>query len=404
MPDARVLLAISLAALLGLAGCATRPVNPPLERVDHTGGYRYTARTYLARDHDNLIVLAFSGGGTRAAAFSYGVLEELRRLEVVGPKGNRGRVLGEVAVITGVSGGSFTALAYGLYGDKLFDQYEQRFLKRNVEGELIGRLFNPAYWGPLSSTGWGRSELAADLYDEILFDGATFADLQRGPGPMIVATATDLSTGVALLFHAADVRHPLLGPLRRAIVPRGGLVVGGARRAVPGDVQQLRRNLRLPRAAVADADRQSRRPAAPRGARDAPARRIAHLREREGAPVHPPRRRRRRRQSRDARRPRRDGRDRGAAARRPADDTRQHQADCGDRRQLAVVAKDGLGQSGRRAGLLRRADAGDGRADRSLFLRGDRAAARQGGPLEDAASHSGLRACSRTRRARRWPK
>ena len=200
MPDARVLLAIPLVALLGLAGCATRPVNPPLERVDHASGYRFLARAQLARDHDNLIVLAFSGGGTRAAAFSYGVLEELRRLEVVGPKGNVGRVLGDVGVITGVSGGSFTALAYGLYGDKLFGQYEQRFLKRDVEGELFGRILNPVYWGPLSSTGWGRSELAADLYDEILFEGATFADLHRGPGPMIVATATDLSTGSRFYF------------------------------------------------------------------------------------------------------------------------------------------------------------------------------------------------------------
>lgn len=32
--------------------------------------------------------------------------------------GNKGRLLDEVDIITGVSGGSFTALAYGLYGDK----------------------------------------------------------------------------------------------------------------------------------------------------------------------------------------------------------------------------------------------------------------------------------------------
>ncbi|MDZ7924089.1 MAG: hypothetical protein U5M23_08510 [Marinagarivorans sp.] len=35
--------------------------------------------------------------------------------------------------LTGVSGGSFTALAYGLYGDKLFTDYEHRFLKRDVQ-------------------------------------------------------------------------------------------------------------------------------------------------------------------------------------------------------------------------------------------------------------------------------
>src|SRR4029077_3367747 len=121
-------------------------------------------------------ILAFSGGGTRAAAFSYGVLEFLRRTEAVGPKGNKLRLLDAVDVITGVSGGSFTALAYGLYGEKLFDDYEQRFLKRNVQGELLARLANPAYWSNLWSEGWGRSELAAQLYDEILFHGATFGN------------------------------------------------------------------------------------------------------------------------------------------------------------------------------------------------------------------------------------
>ena len=115
--------------------------------------------------------------------------------------GNKVRLLDAVDVITGVSGGSFTALAYGLYGEKLFADYEQRFLKRNVQGELIARALNPVYWGDLSSTGWGRSELAAQLYDEILFNGATFGDLDRGDGPFILASATDISSGARLTFN-----------------------------------------------------------------------------------------------------------------------------------------------------------------------------------------------------------
>ena len=84
-------------------------------------GEGYRVETPLARspDKENLVILAFSGGGTRAAAFSYGVLEFLRRTEVAGPKGNKIRLLDAVDVVTGVSGGSFTALAYRLYGDKL---------------------------------------------------------------------------------------------------------------------------------------------------------------------------------------------------------------------------------------------------------------------------------------------
>ena len=46
----------------------------------------------------------------------------------------------------------------------------------------------------------GRSELAAELYDEILFNGATFADLDRGAGPLILVAASDITTGSRFVF------------------------------------------------------------------------------------------------------------------------------------------------------------------------------------------------------------
>jgi NTE family protein len=189
-----------LLVLLLLGGCATRPVNPPIAQADPGNGYRFENRVQVKEKGGNIVILAFSGGGTRAAAFSYGVLEFLRRTEATGPRGT-GRLLDQVDIITGVSGGSFTALAYGLYGDRLFTEYEQRFLKRDVQGEIVSRSINPLNWGKLGSTGWGRSELAAELYDEILFDGATFGDLARGKGPMIMASATDISTGARFIFN-----------------------------------------------------------------------------------------------------------------------------------------------------------------------------------------------------------
>ena len=151
---------IVLAVLVMLGGCATRPINPPIEQVDLSKGYRFDTRWAHRSNYDaeNLVVLAFSGGGTRAAAFSYGVLETLRDMEVIGPKGRKFRMLDEVDLVTGVSGGSFTALAYGLYGDKLFDLYETSFLKRDVQGTLITRALNPGNWGALSSeTGAARN-------------------------------------------------------------------------------------------------------------------------------------------------------------------------------------------------------------------------------------------------------
>lgn len=186
---------LTAAVFMALAGCATRPVNPPIAKADPAVGYRFMTQHPEFNGEHNLVILAFSGGGTRAAAFSYGVLEYLRSTKVIGPKGNQGPLLDHVDLITGVSGGSFTALAYGLYGDRLFNEYETRFLKRNVQGEIIARTFTPSYWGNLWSRGWGRSELAADLYDEILFNDATFGDLRHKDGPFILVSATDISTG-----------------------------------------------------------------------------------------------------------------------------------------------------------------------------------------------------------------
>ena len=190
-----------LFSMVLVAGCASRPVNKQVSTVDDNAGYRFETMHAKAEDQENLVVLAFSGGGTRAAAFSYGVLEFLRNTEMVGPKGKKMRLLDSVGLITGVSGGSFTALSYGLYGDKLFEEYEKRFLKRDVQSEIVSRVLNPVYWPSLSSSGWGRSELAAQLYDEILFEGATFGDLAKRKGPFIVASATDISTGSRFVFN-----------------------------------------------------------------------------------------------------------------------------------------------------------------------------------------------------------
>ena len=107
-------------------------------------------------------------------------------------------------MITGVSGGSFTRSAYALYGDRLFSEYEERFLKRDVQGTLVGRAANPLNWGKYIGGTAGRSELAAEYYDEILFEGATFGDLMTKNGPVALATGTDLLTGSRLAFYQND--------------------------------------------------------------------------------------------------------------------------------------------------------------------------------------------------------
>jgi NTE family protein len=73
-------------------------------------------------------------------------------MELVTNTGRKTRLLDEVDLITGGSGGSFTALAYGLYGDQLFDEYQARFLKRDVQGELTSRILNPVSRAAASSS------------------------------------------------------------------------------------------------------------------------------------------------------------------------------------------------------------------------------------------------------------
>jgi NTE family protein len=94
---------------LTLSGCASwAPANAPLAQADPGYGYRPNLSGQFRDSGRVLITLAFSGGGTRAAAFAYGVLEELRDTEVT-IAGERKRLVDEVDTISGVSGGSFPA-------------------------------------------------------------------------------------------------------------------------------------------------------------------------------------------------------------------------------------------------------------------------------------------------------
>jgi NTE family protein len=192
-----------LMPLLLLQGCATvyKPQNQSITAIDNTKGYRLVD-SHSGDYGDHLIFLAFSGGGTRAAALSYGVLQELRDTQV-DARGHRVRLLDEVDSISSVSGGSFTAAYYGLFGDKTFSDYEKVFLRQSIEGALIRKLFNPAYWWRSLFSGFDRTEMAIEYYNSHIFERKTFADLQLGHGPYIEINATDLGSANRFAFIQA---------------------------------------------------------------------------------------------------------------------------------------------------------------------------------------------------------
>ena len=183
--------------LLLLCGCASYGVidNAPLSESTSTQHYSIKNRGGAAGSGDIALTLAFSGGGSRAAALAYGVLEELRDTTVV-IDGQPRRLLDEVDTISSVSGGSFTSAYYGLYGERTFEDFEKEFLTRDVEGKLFRGLFNPLLW--FSSK--GRTEMAVELYNKDVFHGATFADMNREGAPLIVINASDLGYGVRFSF------------------------------------------------------------------------------------------------------------------------------------------------------------------------------------------------------------
>jgi len=185
-----------------LTGCASTPhiKNTPITEMKPVGPDQVSPGREQQRSPDLALFVAFSGGGTRAAAFSYGVLEELRDTRYL-VNGEENRLLDQIDGIASVSGGSFTAAYYGLFGDRIFDDYETVFLRRNVQKTLIGSLFNPVNWFRGMFTGFNRTEMAIDYYDKNIFRGSTYADLTAAGGPVLQINATDLSIGGRFSFN-----------------------------------------------------------------------------------------------------------------------------------------------------------------------------------------------------------
>jgi len=150
------------------------------------------------------IGLAMSGGGSRAAAFHLGCLRALHDYNL----------LGQVEVVSGISGGSLLAAAWA-YGPADFAEFDDTvtgLLRRGLQKELVRRVLSPAGAARKGTSlarsmlpGQGRSESSnrtdvfAHLLDEIVFAGARLDRPTRG-GLAVVLTSTDLATGSAVRF------------------------------------------------------------------------------------------------------------------------------------------------------------------------------------------------------------
>src|SRR5262249_4204606 len=141
--------------------------------------------------------------------------------------GVRRRLIDEVDIISAVSGGTFPATYYALRGDKIFQEFEGKFLKRNIEHAIAGRVLSPGNWFRLASGAFSRSAVVAELYDETSFDHATYGDLLKSGGPFVVVNGADVTTGARFVFtqDTFDVICSDLSvyPLARAVATSSAL-------------------------------------------------------------------------------------------------------------------------------------------------------------------------------------
>lgn len=181
-----------------LSGCSTvRPwQNQPLTQLDRP---KAAFEAPEVDDRSLLLIVSLSGGGARAAAFGYGVLDALRQTPVTW-KNQQTNLLHQVDVISGVSGGSIIASYYAAFGAHTFPAFEQQFLRQSFQDNLINTMLKPGTLHNLTSPWFGRSNLLERRLDE-LYKGKTFGDLGNQPGqPRLLVSATDLSLGSTFEF------------------------------------------------------------------------------------------------------------------------------------------------------------------------------------------------------------
>jgi NTE family protein len=83
----------------------------------------------------------------------------------------------------------------------IFTDFEPRFLKKRVQTGLLLKTLAPWNGIRLASPGFARSDLAAEYYDQLLFNDATFGDLMASQArPYLSTDATDSGSGARFEF------------------------------------------------------------------------------------------------------------------------------------------------------------------------------------------------------------
>ena len=198
-PWGRVIPALALL----LAACASPVRTTELGTIDQFSGYRYVTLDKKAPKaiDKSVVMLSFSGGGTRAAALADGVLRAMAETQVPATPSAL-PLASQIDVISSVSGGSVTAAWFAMGGIDGLGDLEENFLHSDIMSVLIGRtLLNPA------QLFYPRIDILESYLDEQVFHHKTYQDLidADAPGrnrrPYVVLNAADMASGSVFSFN-----------------------------------------------------------------------------------------------------------------------------------------------------------------------------------------------------------
>jgi predicted acylesterase/phospholipase RssA len=190
------------ASTIVLSGCTAyshtnvRQPDPVAEQTRAT----FNVTTDRGRD-DTLFILAFSGGGSRAAYWSASVMLKLQQLFAAEGM----NMLDQVDAISSVSGGSLPAAYYAISSDpgepplygRIWDEDTVRqLMTRNYTGRWFGNWFWPVNIGKFWFTAYDRTDIMAQTLSDNLYDTKPLGrplrmrDLNRAR-PYLVLNATN---------------------------------------------------------------------------------------------------------------------------------------------------------------------------------------------------------------------
>jgi NTE family protein len=193
----------SLFCVALLSACST--VAPyqkekTITSIDFNSGYRPKTSIEKENYDNNLIIVMFSGGGSRAAALGYGVLEELSNTYIT-VNSQKKSIADNIDLVFGVSGGSILAAYFSLHGPDTVPSFDKNFLQRDFQNQLIDKFLSISNWPKLMSDQYGRGDLLQEELNNTLFYHAKFKDLEHNrKGPYAIISATDMSIGQKILF------------------------------------------------------------------------------------------------------------------------------------------------------------------------------------------------------------